>query len=105
VCQSINQQAVIAYKQQMNQASKYLDALECIADRCGISIDDIPGRVSRMSFRSFNSRRATAWALVVVIAAAATGAVYYISRRQTTQFGEGTYLAANDKQVTKGIVG
>ena len=105
VCDGINVQAIIAYKQQMNQASKYLDALECIADRCGISIDDIPSRASRVSFKSFNSRRATAWALVVVIAAAATGAVYYTSRRQTTQVGEGAYLAANDKQVTKGTVG
>jgi len=107
-CQSINQQAIIAYKQQMNQASKYLDALECIANRCGVSIDDIPtsSRASRMSMKSFNSQRAAAWALVVIVAGAATGAVYYTSRRQTAaQVGEGAYLATNDNQVTKGAVG
>ena len=110
VCESINQQALIAYKSQMNTASKYQDALECIADRCGISIDEIPtgngGRLSRMSIQSFNSRRAAAWALVVLVSAAAAGAAYYTSRRQMmTQVGEGAYLAANDKQVTKGAVG
>ena len=109
VCESINQQALIAYKSKMNKASKYQDALECIVDRCGISIDDIPtgnvGRLSHMSIETFNSRRAAAWALVVVVSAAAAGAAYYTSRRQMTQVGEGAYLAANDKQVTKGAVG
>ena len=108
VCESINQQALIAYKSQMNTASKYQDALECIVDRCGISIDEIPtgkgGRLSHMSIQGFNSRRAAAWALVVVVSVAAAGAAYYTSRRQMTQVGEGAYLAAN-KQVTKGTVG
>ena len=109
VCESINLQALIAYKSQMNTASKYQDALECIADRCGISIDEIPtgngGRLSHMSIQGFNSRRTAAWALVVVVSAAAAGAAYYTSRRQMTQVGEGAYLAANDKQVTKGALG
>jgi Uncharacterized protein conserved in bacteria (DUF2237) len=36
VCDSINQQAIVAYQQQQQQ-EKYASALQCIVDRCGLT--------------------------------------------------------------------
>jgi len=37
VCESINVEAVRAYIKEKNSASKYADALDCLAQRCGIN--------------------------------------------------------------------
>lgn len=100
VCEAINEEAIIAYKQQSDQA-KFQEALECIADRCGISIEGIRVRASSYSLQR---KTAALWGLILVFAAALTAAFYYTSRRQTMKAVEGAYLTADDKHISNGTI-
>jgi hypothetical protein len=46
VCESVNLEAVLAYQRQVASASdtygKYEDALQCLVNRCGLDVDNLP---------------------------------------------------------------
>ena len=78
VCDSINIQAVWAYQSQSGD-SKYSDALECLADRCGL---DMTNR-SLYSGRRVGGKSAVLWLGVVGLLVGAVGAIIAVRHRPT----------------------
>jgi hypothetical protein len=64
VCDSINLEAVLAYKELTSQ-SQYNTALQCIVDRCGLDINDLPSR--RKTSQSLNMRHPPSSLVYIIV--------------------------------------
>lgn len=43
VCESLNLEAILAYQEQIS-SEKYANALQCLVERCGLDMDNLPSR-------------------------------------------------------------
>lgn len=94
-CDAINVQAVWAYQAQAaaagssSSSNKYQDALECIASRCGLDLNSLPGSGQALfansgvaPFATLSSSSKTGWMISgLFVAAAAVGAIFFSSRK------------------------
>lgn len=80
VCESINVQAILAYQQQQATAEKYANALQCIVDRCGLDMENLPSSSSIAAAAVGTSRTQSVFFLMVG-AVMLAGTVWILQRR------------------------
>jgi len=97
-CESINIEAVFAYQQKQNVASKYKNALECLVERCGL---DTSSSIYKTGGTNGMTLPWLGWGLVLI--AAATLTWYFVSNRQQkySDNDKGTHLV--EKQLDSAL--
>ena len=88
VCESINLEAVLAYQEQ-SAYGKYGTALQCIVDRCGLDMNNLPKRSYHQQQQQqqlhLPSHRSVGFLItIVILASVAFGGIYFIKRRGIT---------------------
>eukprot|EP00529_Nitzschia_sp_RCC80_P026738 CAMPEP_0113475432 /NCGR_PEP_ID=MMETSP0014_2-20120614/19117_1 /TAXON_ID=2857 /ORGANISM="Nitzschia sp." /LENGTH=277 /DNA_ID=CAMNT_0000368351 /DNA_START=107 /DNA_END=940 /DNA_ORIENTATION=+ /assembly_acc=CAM_ASM_000159 len=85
VCESINLEAVLAYQEQSSY-EKYNTALQCIVDRCGLDINNIPVRQQQQKQQQQlrSSRYIMGFLITVMLLAsfAFGGVLYFMKKRR-----------------------
>jgi len=81
VCESINQQALLAYQKQLNSDQKYQDALDCLVDRCGLDSSQLSATSLYSTDSGVRSSAVGGFEIIIAMFAVLTGAIVYVYRR------------------------